>query len=80
VSPEEEEILRKMKALRSEAEEIRSRLEGQQEEAEEREAWEEELQKLRKQWQVLDQEREAANRRKLIRLGHLAPEDGQEEK
>jgi hypothetical protein len=73
VSAEEEEILKSMRRLRRQAEGVRSRLRrggGDSEEVAELEAH---LQALRGQWQALDRKREAANRRKLVRLGHLEP-------
>ena len=74
VSNEEKSILATMRALRTEAETIRTQLEVAGGDSDRR-ALEARLADLRDRRRQLSQRWEEANRRKMIMLGHLPPDD-----
>lgn len=70
---EELEILRKLRALHEEGNEIKAKVKGLGD-PKERTACETRLEEIRAEWKILKREGEEARKRRMIQLGHLDPD------
>ncbi len=74
VSNEEAAVVAAMRRVKEEATSLRSRLEAETDPSRRAEV-DARLEELRTEWRALSERREEAYRRKMIMLGHLAPDE-----